>query len=738
MRPYIAYIRSTLRLTLRDRLVLFFNYLLPLIFFISFGEGFGAASSGGALNQVFTMVLFIGVLGSGFFGGGMRATLERETGILRRFKVAPITPAPILVASMLVGWITFMPTVFFFLIIGRLRYHMAVPANLISLLVMLTLGSLAFRGVGLIIASVVNSMAESQILIQLLYLPMLLLSGATVPLEVMPDWLQSLAQFLPAPHLYLSVQGILMRGENAWQNWQAVVALSLTTLLSLFVSVKLFRWEKEEKLKASAKLWVAGVLLPFLLAGGWQAYSKDNLKKTQILSREMRRSQTWLIRDARIFIGDGRVIETGSVLIRDGRIARVYDGHGPDPKEVHAEAVEASGKTLLPGLIDAHVHLGSPGGVLKDWQHFDVNKSTLRELAAYLYSGVVAVRSAGDSLDASLQARARIASGEKLGAELFLCGPMFTAPGGHGTEYFDRLPDFIKKQVLAQTVRTPRSVEEARSQVDALKKAGVDGIKAILEAGGGTWTFPRLDTGIFMAIGAEAKADGLPLAVHTGDDRDILDALAAGAASIEHGNQRALIAPAVLTKLKQSGAMLDPTLAVVEAFQDAAQGKSALLDRSLVQQVGPRQLIEDTKAVFASSAFAETRDRFRGVPLSLDTAAANLKSAYTAGILLVAGTDSGNFLLLHGPAIHRELQLWVAAGISPSDALQAATHHAAELLRVGNRLGLIQSGYDASLLLVEGNPLADIATTERIVSVFMKGERVARASLFEDDEGKNP
>src|SRR5207247_5078081 len=87
------------------------------------------------------------------------------------------------------------------------------------------------------------------------------------------------------------------------------------------------------------------------------------------------------------------------------------------------------------------------------------------------------------------------------------------------------------------------------------------------------------------------------------------------------------------------------------------------------------------------------------------------------------------------PRIHRELQLWVEAGLAPRVALQAATHNAARLLRADDRIGLIRKGYDASLLLVDGNPLQDIAATERISMVLFKGERVARSELFEEQGG---
>ena len=97
----------------------------------------------------------------------------------------------------------------------------------------------------------------------------------------------------------------------------------------------------------------------------------------------------------------------------------------------------------------------------------------------------------------------------------------------------------------------------------------------------------------------------------------------------------------------------------------------------------------------------------------------------------MAGSDSGSPLLFHGPAVHRELQLWVQAGVPTASALQAATFNAAKSLGASERIGAIRKGYDATLLLVDGNPLQDISATERISSVFFKGERVNRGNLFE-------
>src|SRR5207248_3412903 len=158
-----------------------------------------------------------------------------------------------------------------------------------------------------------------------------------------------------------------------------------------------------------------------------------------------------------------------------------------------------------------------------------------RRLAAYLYCGITAVRSTGDFLDQSLKLRALINSGEYLGAEFFAYGPLFTAPGGHPTELIKYFPQSRKTLVEGQFVRLPKSADEARKQVDDLKKAGVNGIKAVLESGNSMrGVFNRLDTGIYRAVIQEGAKDGLPSATHTDAAADVKDAVDADQDSIEH------------------------------------------------------------------------------------------------------------------------------------------------------------------------------------------------------------
>jgi imidazolonepropionase-like amidohydrolase/ABC-type multidrug transport system permease subunit len=730
MKAFKALIAIDLKLALRQRSVIFFNYLFPLIFFFIFGQAMHA-ERGAAMTIVISMVLIIGILGNGLFGAGIRAVQEREANILRRYKVTPITPAPLLIASVVTGWILYMPNVILIFTLSHYLYGMPWPQSMGSILIFISIAVAGFRSIGLILASVVNSMQESQLLVQLIYLPMLFLSGATFPLSLFPPWLLVVTQFVPATYMVIGIQGMLLRHEGIAANIQPTLALILTAFVGLFISYKLFRWEKEEKIRASAKLWLAAVLTPFLLLGFWQMHARTGIAKTKILNRQLARGDTFLIRGARIFVGDGKVIENGAVLVRGGKIAEVYEGDGPDPKTLKAETVEAAGKTILPGLIDVHIHLGAPGGLYPDMSKYDAEKSMKRNLAAYLYSGVTTVRSVGDGLDAALRVRAAANTGEILGADFYTCGPMFTAPGGHGTEFFKDLPPSVRSNLEKQIVRTPASSAEARQQVDELKTRGVDCIKAILEAGAGGRVFNRFDTALFGAVAQQAHADSLPLAVHTGDARDVSDAVQAKANSVEHGSFREKIPDALFDQMAKQGTFYDPTLSVGEAFKDFAAGKSTLLKRSLVQQVGPPDLLTGTEAALNSSDTESMRKGLGQYPIDMAIAIDNLKRAQQHGVTLVTGSDAGNFLVIHGPTVQHEIQLWVQAGISPTVALQAATLNAARLLGAENKFGSVRPGTDANLLIVDGNPLEDITATERISMVIFKGERLDRTSLFD-------
>src|SRR6476646_4023801 len=214
MKSYLALIAIDLRLALRQRTVIFFNYLFPLIFFFTFGVFLGANGNPAKATLVLNMSTTLGILGNGLFGAGIRALQEREMNILRRYKVTPITPGPILVSSMVTGWIIFMPYILLLLMVSHYWYHMPWPGHALALVVFISIGLIAFRALGLVIASVANTMQGGPILVQLFYFPMLLLSGATFPEEGFRGVMKTIHGFVPATYLVKGMNNMMLKGQS--------------------------------------------------------------------------------------------------------------------------------------------------------------------------------------------------------------------------------------------------------------------------------------------------------------------------------------------------------------------------------------------------------------------------------------------------------------------------------------------------------------------------------------------
>lgn len=171
----------------------------------------------------------------------------------------------------------------------------------------------------------------------------------------------------------------------------------------------------------------------------------------------------------------------------------------------------------------------------------------------------------------------------------------------------------------------------------------------------------------------------------------------------------------------------DPTMSVFEGLEQLSQRKTDTFNRSLVQQTATKGMLAATRKMLATAPAAPPFEANR------EYATANLIRAYKAGVMLVTGTDAGNPMVFHGPTVQRGMELWVEAGIPPAVALQAATANSARFLRAQNRIGMLRKGMEATMVLVDGNPLQDIRVMESISSVVFKGERVDRSDLFDQN-----
>jgi imidazolonepropionase-like amidohydrolase len=387
-------------------------------------------------------------------------------------------------------------------------------------------------------------------------------------------------------------------------------------------------------------------------------------------------AQTTFIRDVRVFDGE-KVLPPTNVLLRDGAIAGVGDLVAAPPG---AEVVEGRGRTLLPGLIDAHTHV---------W-----DASQLRQAAALGVTTELDLM--GDwKLDASLKAQAKEDASM---ADLRAAGNPATSPRGHGTEY--GLP-----------IATLERPEEAEAFVAARVKEGSDYLKIVYEPGREPLT--SLDRATMEACVAAAHRHGLMAVVHVSKREAAREALAAGADGLAHLWFDEPATEEVIALAKAKGAFVIPTLSVTGALFDRSQGPAILADGAFAPFIGA-----------AGRAILQTPVHWNGGG-SLENAERAVAMLAARGVPLLVGSDAPNSGTAHGATVHEELKRLVAAGLSPQDALAAATSRPAARFHLDDR-GRIAPGLRADLVLVEGDPTSDISTTRRIEAVWRGGVRVDR------------
>jgi len=263
-----ALTRVRMRLALRNRTFFFFSLAMPLIFLCGAIMIFGKGSPG-RVGYILGAVLTVTVMGS-FWGLSVQLVTFREQGILRRFRLAPLGAGPMLASSILSNYFMTLPTVVIEIVICRWVFHMQSWGNLWAILILVTFGSATFSAFGLIVASVTNTMHETQMINNLTWSALLFLSGATIPLAVFPVWIRRVSLFNPATYL---ATGLESAGSNLVGTSEVatdVVALSIALWVAFEISRRLFRWEPESKVPARAKLWVLVAMIPFLAFGTYE------------------------------------------------------------------------------------------------------------------------------------------------------------------------------------------------------------------------------------------------------------------------------------------------------------------------------------------------------------------------------------------------------------------------------------------------------------------------------------
>lgn len=393
-------------------------------------------------------------------------------------------------------------------------------------------------------------------------------------------------------------------------------------------------------------------------------------------------ARSFLVRGARVFDGR-RLIAVADVLVADGKIAAV----GKDIRlPAGAQLVDGKGKTLLPGLIDAHVH--AFGDALHCALVFGVTTELDMFTRPQWATTVKAEQAAGKRLDE---------------ADLRSAGFLATAPGGHGTEYGFPIP----------TLTRP---EEAQAWVDARIAEGSDYIKIVIEDGKPFGReFPTLDQETVAALVAAAHRRGRLAVVHISTLAAAREAIAAGADGLVHAFVDRDPDPDFGGFVAAHHAFVVPTLTVEEGAAGTASGAGLPDDPRLAPFILPS----------VADSLRRTWKARPGRTAKLEPAMAAVRQLAAARVPILAGTDAPNPGTAHGVSLHRELELLVKAGLTPTQALAAATAAPAAALRLPDR-GAIAPGLRADLVLVEGDPTADILATRAIVAVWKLGVPVDR------------
>lgn len=421
---------------------------------------------------------------------------------------------------------------------------------------------------------------------------------------------------------------------------------------------------------------------------------------------------TCVVRGGQLFDAERGVVRPlGQLLIAGERIV----GEAPldAPIAAGVRTLDADGCTVLPGLFDLHSHVMVAGGSMTGGGIVPDPELNLATHAAF---GVLTAADLHNEPNFAFELRQSAAANPNL-ARLATAGAAFTVPGGHCSQFgFE-----------ANVVKTVADVE---ARFDALLARKPDVIKAVVEHGG--WStlpkMPTLDGPLLAAIAARAKAAAVPLFCHVWTLDEAKLAVRSGVDALVHGVFVGEVDDELIALMKERGTGYVPTLAVVVGARRVAQGRSPYASTRLDGLLAP-SLVAALNDPESASWVKDWREADDALFLR------NLRRLHAAGIRCGIGTDAGNPLTPHGPAVLAEIALYVEAGLTPTQALQCATLESARLLRRDRDFGSLVAGKVADLLVVRGDPSREIDALWQVEGVVKAGTPVERGALRERQQG---
>jgi imidazolonepropionase-like amidohydrolase len=445
-----------------------------------------------------------------------------------------------------------------------------------------------------------------------------------------------------------------------------------------------------------------------------------------LVSLPRNQPSTLLIRNVAVLdVEAGEIVPLQDVLLRGEYISEIGPGDSlaapPD-----AEVIDGAGQTLMPGLIDAHVHILS--AVTAPWR--PARPDPERNLEAFLYCGVTTVFDTGSMGREVFNLRTRVDEGKLLGPRIYAAGRTVTAPGGHPIKLIETLaPWWIRWYIgprIAHQIATPA---EARAAVAAGERDGVDFIKVVMDDLPGT--APRLDPEVLRSAVEAAHERGLRVVAHIGTTHDARTTAEAGVDAWIHGVYLERIPDEDIPGLAAFGIPMMPTTVV---FDNAADLNMRPFEPTpLERQIAPPKVFDRLNESPGGSKLSDSmRDWLAQLRDVRAAWAENVLRLHRAGVPLITGSDFQQGLF-PGPSLHREIDLMGRAGVPTAEVLRAATINPARLLTGSEdpEFGSIRIGKRADLILVEGNPLADITAVHDIREVVLGGRRLVRTGYAE-------
>ena len=427
-----------------------------------------------------------------------------------------------------------------------------------------------------------------------------------------------------------------------------------------------------------------------------------------------------VIHNVRVFDAPHAALLDGlrDVVVRDGRIVSVSP---PGAAASGLIEVDGRGGTLLPGLVDVHTHTG--GSASPPW-HTELPAQE-ENLGAFLYAGVTTVLDAGALTPAIFALRDRVRTGAVLGPHLYAAGPMFTAPNGHPVGLMrGNLPFWISWYVLPRIAREVATPDAARQAVADLLPEHPDVIK--IAADDLVPGEPRIATEVIAAIVSRAHEGHVRVVAHIGQSRDVIDTVGAGVDALMHDVYTDTITDEAVAKIAAAHVPVVATVGIWDAVEQLGTLRPEA--RSPITRE-----IAKPAVLTALSAFPSDQERERltamSKPIRDGHAArrANVAKLRAAGVTILVGSDAVNAGQFAGAGLHDELAKLVEAGMTPGEALRAATYDNARFLAGAQAdFGDVAPGQRADLVLVDGDPTADIAATQRITHVWLDGVDLLR------------